>query len=127
MSKKTMAELKSYKMPPTPVLNVCECICLIFNRKPSYENFLKLSAESNHSLVEDFIKNYDLSSTSDYVTNELKKYFQSAEFGSKKIKPLSHAAWGLYEWIKLVYESSKVKNKVTFNFVKFFLFFILAF
>ena len=114
MSKKDMAELKSYKMPPTPVLNVCECICLIFNRKPSYENFLKLSAESNTSLVEDFIKNYDLSSTSDYVTNELKKYFQSAEFGSKKIKPLSHAAWGLYEWIKLVYESSKVKNKVNF-------------
>lgn len=111
ITKKELAELKAYKVPPSLVAQVCECIALIFNRKPSYENFVKLAAESNNSICVD-MKEYDLNSTSDYATNELKKYFGNADFNNKKIKTLSAPAARLFEWVKLVYETSLFKSKV---------------
>jgi hypothetical protein len=116
ITKKELAELKAYKVPPSLVSQVCECIALIFNRKPSYENFVKLAAESNNSICVD-MKDYDLNSTSDYATNELKKYFENADFNAKKIKTMSQSAARLFEWVKLVYETSLFKSKVRLFFI----------
>ncbi len=75
---------------------------------------MKLAAESNNSICVE-MKEYDLNSTSDYATNELRKYFENTEFNSKKIKTMSASAARLFEWVKLVYETSIFKSKVKFS------------
>lgn len=101
ITKKDIAEIKSYKMAPSLVRAVGEAVCVCMARKPVYENFVKLVSDTNFipSLL-----SYDYDSASEYVYEELKKYVKSAEFKPDNVGKISLMAGHLCEWVNLVYE-----------------------
>ena len=75
-------------------------MCLLFNKRPLYENFLKL-------LTPEFLKNieqYNVDNVSEYTISQLKNYVDDPKF-TTEVK-YSSTASTLCSWIVAVYNYS---------------------
>lgn len=101
---------RSFKVPPTTCKLAADAICLIFAKKPSWDNFQKLAAEPD--FLSKKIPNYDMNYTSEYVTNELKKFIDKPEFSRESILSTNHTMAYLGTWATIVYEYAVLNEKV---------------
>jgi hypothetical protein len=99
------------KMPPSSCVQVMEAICIIFSKKPSIDNFNKLTNDIEKPLITYLIPNHDMNSISDYVKNNLKKYYENSDFTSTKVKNASNYMSILCKWARLVYEYGIVNSE----------------
>ena len=106
-----MSELRRYKVPPNGVNLVSEAICIIFAHKPLYSNFLKMTSDDIQSILAK-INSYNMSSTSDYVFNELKRYILNEAFYPDIMAQINQLSAYLCEWVKLVFEFKEFASKV---------------
>ena len=83
---------------------VAEAICLIFAKKPVYENFIRLINETAGNLVETKLKPYDPDSTSEYVLTQLKNYIDNPSFNEENLTKVSILCASLCGWIKAIYD-----------------------
>jgi hypothetical protein len=104
INKREVTEIKSMKMPPSSCVQVMEAICIIFSKKPSIENFNKLVTDNVRPLLIDLIPNHDMKSISDYVKNNLKKYYEHPDFTPAQVNKASNYMSILCKWARLVYE-----------------------
>lgn len=101
--------MKSYAYPPTAVKLVSDCVCILFAKKPVFENFKALLAKS------DFISqllNFDIDNVSDFALKELKKYIDDPGFNLEKINAVSRCAGSLAIWVRTVYMKNELNKMV---------------
>lgn len=111
ISKSDISEMKSYAYPPTLVKLVTDCVCVLFAKKPTYENFKALIVKT------DFISqlmSYDVENVSDYAINELKKFVEDPNFNVEKINSVSRCAAALAVWVRTIYMSNELNKLVSF-------------
>ena len=114
IQREQLSYLKALKYPHTRIILVAEAICILYAKKPSYENFIKLINQN------DFIfKFYDINNISDYTMSELKKYIDNPEFSVEKIAFASQMCSYLCSWVTLLYNYNLLHQQVnSFNFIK---------
>jgi hypothetical protein len=110
IDKKDLAELKSFKMPPSGVRMASEAVCILFAVNPSYENFKKLLLSDSAFIQK--VLNYDKNSISDYSHQELTKYVVNPEFQPQQIKNQSNVASALSEWVLCMYEYKTLNAEI---------------
>lgn len=108
LSKSDVAETKSFAYPPKSVIQVSECVCLIFGMKPSYQYFKRFLSQND---VISVLKNYDPDSMSDYTFNELKKYIESSDFTPEQCSTSKFAA-NICTWIRGIHQWNDVQKKI---------------
>jgi hypothetical protein len=112
VKKEDIQQLKNFKYPPKPILLVAESICLIFSKKPSYENFLKLLNNTYQPFVYKLINDFEVNNLSDYAKQELKNYIENASFTFENAKATNIFSGHLCEWVRIVYKIATAKEKV---------------
>ena len=112
VSKSDVVELKSYKAPPQAIVPVSEAVCLLFAKKPSFENFVKLV---NSTDILNSMRSYDLDHVSEYALTELKKIIDKPEYKPENIKKVSKFATFLCKWTIYVYKYSMLKSSVSID------------
>jgi hypothetical protein len=110
ISKSDLVETKAIRTPSYSVLLVEEAICILFSKKPTHENYIKLV---NGTDFINYLKNYDKDAISDYSFNELKKYIDNMSFNPTLIEKISKLSAKLCIWVHSVYEYQKLSKKVS--------------
>lgn len=95
-----LAELKSFKAPPSRVQTIAEAICYLFAKQATYQNFVKLLSKDSFLKK---LKNFDYNSINDYKLIQLEKYITSPDFESSTVAIVSHSASIFCDWIHSVY------------------------
>ncbi|CAF1514427.1 unnamed protein product, partial [Adineta ricciae] len=105
LNKADYDEIRTFRQPPQPVLAVMNTICIMFNRKPEWNEAKILTVK------EDFFDDlvfYDKDNVSDEVFDMLTKIVSFDTFTPTYVATASKAASSLCAWILAVYEYAKV-------------------
>jgi dynein heavy chain len=109
LEKKDIVEMKSYVKPPEPVEKVMSAVCIMFNKKQTWDDGKKLLNDM------DFLKNcqnYPKDDISNATLRKLQTFINDPEFNRGAVFKVSPAAASLCEWIVALDKYSKVARNV---------------
>ncbi|CAF0816519.1 unnamed protein product [Brachionus calyciflorus] len=112
ITKDDMYQIKTLKYPPSGLNLVAEAICIMYAKKPSFENFKKLIYEYPNSFIDESLKLFDHTFLSDYDLEKLQSYLKNPDFKPDKINQVSQTGAYLCEWVYVMYDLIKLNSDV---------------
>lgn len=105
----SIAELRSYRLPPQRVLAVVNTLCVMFDKEPDWENGKLLLLREN--FYEQLVY-FDKANIPDDIYFKLEKIIALESFKPEEVKPGSLAAAALCEWILAVFEYCTIARSI---------------
>lgn len=102
---KSLPELKTFKEPPASVKITLQCVCVLFDKEPTWEESKKLI--SNLQFIS-IIRDFDRDNIGKQKIDKLQKILDSnPAMTPETVKKTSIAAGYLFSWVIGLYEYSK--------------------
>ncbi|XP_004521647.2 dynein heavy chain 2, axonemal [Ceratitis capitata] len=105
LSKKDVAEVKSYGRPPMKIEKVMEAVLILLGKEPTWENAKKVLGEVN--FLND-LKNFDRDHVTDKTLKRIGLYTKNPELEPDKVAIVSVACKSLMQWIMAIENYAKV-------------------
>lgn len=111
LDKKDIQEVKSFAKPPPLVETVLSAVCLLMNRKESWDEAKKLMNDTGFLQS---LKDYDKDALAGNVklTQKLQKYVKRDDFQPDQVKKVSTAAMSLCMWTRAMDVYARVARSI---------------
>jgi hypothetical protein len=104
LNKSDIVETKAMVTAPMAVQKVAEAVCILYAKPASFDNFKKL-VNTSPNFIND-LKQFDISSVSDFAVTKLDDYVSDANFTTKYISQISRFASALCTWVRYVHATA---------------------
>lgn len=109
LKKEHITVIKSFVNPPQAVQTVMEAVCLLFGKKPTWEESKKLLGNTKFL---DLCKTYDKDNIPTKTIKKLQKYVKDPDFLPEKMESVSAAAVSLCMWARAMDVYARVAKDV---------------
>lgn len=111
ISKSSITELKSCKQPAKEVAITMQCVCILFNREPTWEESQQILSDPN---LINLLKTYDKNTIDAIKIEKILKILDSnPTINSESLQKISIATASLFSWVKWLcdnYENASKNN-----------------
>ena len=110
LDKKQIQEVKSFSNPPRLVGVVMEAVCILLNRKPTWDEAKKVL---NDIYFLQTLENYDKDNIDPKIIKKIARYVNDPEFHPDNVSRISQAATSLCMWVRAMHKYDEVAKNIS--------------